>query len=320
MAEKMSTRDAYGRALVELGRTNPDIVVLDADLSTSTRTGWFAKEFPDRFFNFGIAEANMVSAAAGLASCGKIPFASTFAVFATGRMYNQFRTSVAYANLNVKVVATHGGISVGADGPTHQCVEDVALMRALPNTTVLVPSDAVQTDAAVRACVEHLGPLYMRLGRPAVPLVYEKGYGWRGEPLRFRVGGSVTLREGGDVAIMAMGCMVHEALEAAGELARRGIETTVIDLYSVKPIDEEAIVRAAEETGAVVTAEEHNLPGGLGGAVAEVLVETVPVPVVRVGIRDSFCESGPPEELFAKYGLTVPDIVRAAEKAVARKK
>jgi len=320
MVEKMSTRDAYGRALVELGRTNPDIVVLDADLSTSTRTGWFAREFPDRFFNFGIAEANMVSAAAGLASCGKIPFASTFAVFATGRMYNQFRTSVAYANLNVKVVATHGGISVGADGPTHQCVEDVALMRALPNTTVLVPSDAVQTDAAVRACVEHLGPLYMRLGRPAVPLVYEKGYGWRGEPLRFRVGGSVTLREGGDVAIMAMGCMVHEALEAAGELARRGIETTVIDLYSVKPIDEEAIVRAAEETGAVVTAEEHNLPGGLGGAVAEVLVETVPVPVVRVGIRDSFCESGPPEELFAKYGLTVPDIVRAAEKAVARKK
>ncbi len=320
MAEKMSTRDAYGRALVELGRTNPDIVVLDADLSTSTRTGWFAREFPDRFFNFGIAEANMVSAAAGLASCGKIPFASTFAVFATGRMYNQFRTSVAYANLNVKVVATHGGISVGADGPTHQCVEDVALMRALPNTTVLVPSDAVQTDAAVRACVEHRGPLYMRLGRPAVPLVYEKGYAWRGEPLRFRVGGSVTLREGGDVAIMAMGCMVHEALEAAGELARRGIETTVIDLYSVKPIDEEAIVRAAEETGAVVTAEEHNLPGGLGGAVAEVLVETVPVPVVRVGIRDSFCESGPPEELFAKYGLTVPDIVRAAEKAVARKK
>lgn len=320
MKERMNTRDAYGKALVELGRNNKDIVVLDADLSSSTRTAWFGKEFPERFFNFGIAEANMMSAAAGFASCGKIPFASTFAVFATGRAYNQFRTSVAFANLNVKVVASHGGIVVGADGPTHHCIEDVAIMRVLPNTTVVVPADAFETGAAVKACVEHVGPLYMRLTRPLIPVVYEEGYGWRGEPLKFRIGGSVTLRDGGDVAIMAMGPMVSEALDAAEELDKEGVDAMVIDLHTVKPLDEKTVTRAARETGAVVTAEDHSVLGGLGSAVAELLVERVPVPMVKVGVMDFFCESGEPEDLLRKYGLNASNIAAAAKKVMARKR
>ncbi len=313
------TRDAYGKTLVELGRTHENIVVLDADLSLSTRTAWFGREFPERFFNFGIAEANMISAAAGFASCGKIVFASTFAMFATGRVYNQFRTVVAYPKLNVKVVASHGGISVGEDGPTHQCIEDIAIMRVLPNTTVVIPADAVETEAAVRASVEHVGPLYMRLGRPAVPIVYEKGYKWKETPLTFRIGESVTLRDGGDVAIMATGLMVSEALTAANSLAKEGINANVIDVHTIKPLDERAITKAARETGAVVTAEEHTILGGLGSAVAEILVENYPVPTVKVGIKDSFCESGSPDELLVKYGLTAADIASAV-KTVLRKK
>jgi len=316
----METRDAYGKTLVDLGRANKDIVVLDADLSSSTRTGWFAKEFPERFFNFGVAEANMICVAAGFASCGKIPFASTFAVFATGRAYNQFRNSIAYPNLNVKVVATHGGITVGEDGPSHFCIEDVALMRVLPNTTVLVPADAVETEAAVKACAEHHGPVYMRLGRPKVPVIYEEGYKWNGETLTFKIGGSVTLRDGEDVAIVASGIMVYEALVAAEELAKGGISASVVDLYSIKPIDKDALVKVAEKTGAIVTAEEHNIYGGVGSAVAEVLVETVPVPMVKVGVQDTFTESGPANELLVKYGLTASNIVGAAKKVLKRKK
>ncbi len=312
----METRDAYGKALIELGRVNKDIVVLDADLSSSTRTGWFAKEFPERFFNFGVAEANMICVAAGFASCGKIPFASTFAVFATGRAFNQFRNSIAYPNLNVKVVATHGGITVGEDGPSHFGIEDIALMRVLPNTTVLIPADAAETEAAVRACVEYHGPVYMRLGRPKVPVIYEEGYKWNGKPLTFKMGGSVTLREGGDVAIVASGIMVYEALVAAEELAKEGINASVIDLYSIKPVDKDTLVKVAKKTGAVVTAEEHNIYGGVGSAVAEVLGETVPVPVVKVGVRDTFAESGPMKELLVKYGLTASSIVEAAKKAL----
>lgn len=319
MSGKAATRDAYGKALLELGWTHRDIVVLDADLSTSTRTAWFGKEFPDRFFNFGIAEANMMSAAAGLAASGKIPFVSTFAVFASGRAYNQYRTSIAYPNLNVKIVATHGGISIGEDGPTHFCIEDIALMRALPNTTVLVPADAVETEAAIKACVEHYGPTYIRLGRPKVPIIYEEGYKWRGEELTFRIGGSVTLKEGEDVALVASGLMVSRALDAAEALAREGIKATVIDLYSIKPIDRKTLTEAAERTGAVVTCEEHNIYGGVGSAVAEVLVETTPVPMEMVGVKDTFAESGPMEELLTKYGLTAKDIVKAAKKVTERK-
>ncbi|RLG97309.1 transketolase family protein, partial [Candidatus Bathyarchaeota archaeon] len=272
-----------------------------------------------RFFNFGVAEANMMSAAAGLASSGKIPFVSTFAVFATGRAYNQYRTSIAYPNLNVKIVATHSGISVGEDGPTHFCIEDIAIMRALPNTTVLVPADAVETEAAVKAAVDHYGPVYIRLSRPKLPVIYEEGYRWRGEKLTFRIGGSVTLREGEDVTLVASGLMVSRALDAAEALAREGIEATVIDLYSIKPIDREALTEAARRTGAIVTCEEHNVCGGVGSAVAEVLVETVPVPMEMVGVKDTFAESGSMEDLLTKYGLTSKDIVEAAKRVIKRK-
>lgn len=315
-----ATRDAYGKALIELGKINKDIVVLDADLSSSTRTAWFAREFPERFFNFGVAEANMISAAAGFASCGKIPFASTFAVFASGRAYNQFRTSVAYPNLNVKVVATHGGISVGEDGPTHFCMEDIAIMRVLPNTAVLIPADAVETYAAVWMCVKHKGPVYMRLGRPKVPIIYEDGYEWEGEPLTFQFGGSVVLKDGVDLAIVASGLMVQKALEAADELDKGGIDAAVIDLYSIKPIDRDTLVKFAKKTGALVTAEEHNIYGGVGSAVAEVLMEELPIPMIKVGIQDTFTESGPAEELLAKYGLTSSNIVEASKKVMKRKK
>lgn len=316
----MATRDAYGKTLVELGRVNKDIVVLDADLSSSTRTCWFAEEFPDRFFNFGVAEANMISVAAGLAACGKIPFASTFAVFASGRAYNQFRTSVAYPSLNVKVVATHGGISVGEDGPTHFCTEDIAIMRTLPNTIVLVPADAVETREAVKACVEHKDPVYMRLGRPKVPVIYEEGYKWKGEQLTLKIGGSITLRDGDDLTIVASGLMVYEALVAADKLAEEDIEAAVIDLYSIKPIDKENLVKFARKTGALVTAEEHNIYGGVGSAVAEVLMEEYPVAIVKVGVQDTFAESGPMKDLLIKHGLTSTDIVRAAKKVLEKKR
>ncbi len=312
-AEKMATRDAYGKALVELGRENEDVVVLDADLSSSTRTYMFGNEFPERFFNVGIAEQNMIGMAAGLATCGKVPFVSTFAVFASGRAYNQVRQCIAYPNLNVKIVATHGGISVGEDGPSHHCTEDVAVMRALPNMTVIVPADAVETGKAVRAIAEHVGPVYMRLGRPKVPVIYDEG-------LNFKIGEAVPLRDGDDVTIIAAGIMVAKALEAASRLADDGIGARVIDMHTIKPIDHEVIVKAARETGAMVTAEEHSIIGGLGSAVAEVLVEEHPVPMLRVGVKDEFAESAPAEELLAKYGLTTSSILNAAREVIRKKR
>ena len=318
--EPMSTREAYGRTLVELGRENPDIVVLDADLSSSTYTKLFAKEFPERFFNFGIAEANMMGVAAGLASCGKIVFASTFAIFATQRAYNQFRQSIAYPGLNVKVAASHGGVSVGEDGTSHHCIEDIAAMRVLPGVSVVVPADAVETREAVRALVEHVGPAYLRLGRPKIPVLYEEDYGFEGEKFKFRLGEAVVLRDGDDVALIATGLMVWEALQAAEELGKQGIRAQVIDIHTIKPIDRDAILRAARKTGAVVTAEEHNIIGGLGSAVAEVLAEGYPVPMERVGVRDVWTESGPWRELLKKYGLTSLDIVEAARRVIERKK
>ena len=320
MSKKVATREAYGEALVELGRLDNRIVVVDADLSTSTRTILFAKEFPERFFNFGIAEANMMSVAAGLSSCGKIVFASTFAVFASGRAYNQFRTSIAYPRLNVKVVATHGGISVGEDGVTHQCVEDVAMMRALPHTTVILPADGIETKEAVRASIEWPGPVYMRLSRPATPLLYEEGYKLNGRALKFKVGEAVKLNEGKDVAIIATGTMVSEALTAATGLAKEGLSATVLNVHTIKPLDESAIVKTAKETGGVVTAEEHSILGGLGGAVAEVLTENVQVPMIRVGIRDAFGESGTSSELLMKYGLTASDIIAASKRVLKMKR
>jgi transketolase len=306
----VATRDAYGTVLCELGAENRDVVALDADLSASTKSCEFARRFPDRFFNCGIAEQNMIGIAAGLAAAGKTPFASTFAVFASGRVFDQLRVAVAYPNLNVKIGASHGGVTVGEDGASHQALEDIALMRVLPNMTVLVPADAVATRALVRAAAAHRGPVYIRLGRPAVPVLYE-------DEDRCRIGRAALLRDGSDVAIIACGYMVALALEAARELAASGIAAAVLDASSVKPLDEPAVVAAARRCHAVVTAEEHSVIGGLGGAVAELLGERLPVPVIRVGTRDRFGESGSPAELVAALGLGVPDIVRACGTAMA---
>ncbi|NLJ34453.1 MAG: transketolase family protein [Firmicutes bacterium] len=312
MGEKIATRDAYGEALAQLGRSNPDIVVLDADLSGSTKTAVFAREFPQRFFNMGIAEANMMGTAAGLAAAGKIPFASTFAVFATGRAFDQVRNSICYPQLNVKIAATHAGLTVGEDGASHQSVEDIALMRALPNMTVLVPADGVEARLAVRAAAEHVGPVYLRLGRPKVPVIF-------GDDYSFEIGRAVRLREGSDVTLAACGYMVGPALAAAKLLAGEGIEARVLNMSTLKPLDGDALLAAARETGALVTAEEHSIIGGLGSAVAEFLGQEYPVPVLRVGIGDTFGESGPPEELLEKYGLTAGDILAAAKKAMGMK-
>ena len=314
MSASIATRDAYGKALVDLGRQNRDIVVLDADLSTSTKTALFAKEFPDRFFNMGIAEQNLMGTAAGLAASGKIPFASTFAVFATGRAFEPIRNAIAYPRLNVKIAATHAGLTVGEDGASHQCMEDIAVMRVVPNMTIMCPADGVETEAVVRAAAAYKGPVYIRLGRAKVPMVYsEEGYS-------FEWGKGITLREGSDVTIIATGIMVSMALEAAEDLMAGGISARVIDIHTIKPIDRELIIKAALETGAVVTAEEHSVIGGLGSAVAEVLGETVPVPVIRVGVEDTFGESGTAEELLIKYGLTPGCIMQAVEKAVKIKR
>lgn len=313
MAEKIATREAYGLALKKLGEKNRDVVVLDADLSKSTKTSEFAKAFPDRFFNMGIAEQNMIGTAAGLAAAGKIPFASSFAIFACGRAFEQVRNSVAYPRLNVKIAASHAGLTVGEDGASHQASEDIALMRAVPNMTVIVPADAVETEAAVMAAAEIDGPVYLRLGRPAVPVIYER------ENYQFQVGRAITLREGKDATVIACGIMVSVALEAAAQLAEEGLSVRVVNMHTIKPLDREAVRRAAEETGAVVTAEEHSIIGGLGSAVAEVLVETCPVPMERVGVRDVFGESGTPAELMEKYGLTARHVAEAVRKVVQRK-
>lgn len=309
--QKIATREAYGEALVELGRENPDVVVLDADLSKSTKTINFKKHFPERFFNLGIAEQNMLGTAAGLAAAGKIPFCSTFAVFAPGRCFDQLRNSIAYPKLNVKIGASHAGITVGEDGATHQSVEDIALVRAVPNLTVFVPADAVETKKAVMAAAEIKGPVYIRLGRAAVPVLH-------GEDFVFEPGKAVVMREGGDAAIIAAGVMVAEALAAAEELSREGISVRVLNIHTIKPLDKEAIISAAKETGAIVTAEEHSVIGGLGSAVAETVGEHYPVPVFRVGIPDVFGESGTPDQLMEKYGLKAHHLAAAVRKAIRR--
>jgi transketolase len=310
--EKIATRDAYGEALKELGASNPHVVVLDADLTKSTKTSVFAKAFPERFFNMGIAEQNLIGTAAGLAAAGKIPFASTFAIFATGRAYEQIRNSVAYPKLNVKIAATHAGLTVGEDGASHQALEDIALMRAIPNMTVIVPADAEETRQAVRVAAEMKGPVYIRLGRPAVPVLFDDGY-------KFAIGKAVTVAEGNDATIVAAGIMVGISVEAAAMLKSEGIGVRVLNMGTIKPIDREALVAAAKETGAIVTAEEHNIIGGLGSAVAEVIGETYPVPIMRIGVRDVFGESGTPDALLTKYGLTAENLAAAVKTVMARK-
>lgn len=310
---KTATRDAYGKALVELGGINDKIVVLDADLAAATKTGMFKKAYPDRFFDSGIAESNMMGVAAGLATTGYTVFASTFAMFAAGRAYEQVRNSIAYPHLNVKIGATHAGISVGEDGASHQCCEDIALMRVIPGMVIINPADDIEARAAVFAAAEYEGPVYMRFGRLAVPRIFDESY-------KFELGKAVTLREGNDVTIIATGLMVNEAIEAAKALADEGISAEVINIHTIKPLDKEAVIRSAAKTGAVVTAEEHSIIGGLGGAVAEALCESgKPVPVVRLGVNDVFGRSGPAVELLHIYGLDAQNIVAKAKQAIALK-
>lgn len=310
---KTATRDAYGKALVELGGINDKIVVLDADLAAATKTGMFKKAYPDRFFDSGIAESNMMCVAAGLATTGYTVFASTFAMFAAGRAYEQVRNSIAYPHLNVKIGATHAGISVGEDGASHQCCEDIALMRVIPGMVIINPADDIEARAAVFAAAEYEGPVYMRFGRLAVPRIFDESY-------KFELGKAVTLREGSDVTIIATGLMVNEAIEAAKALADEGISAEVINIHTIKPLDKEAVIRSAAKTGAVVTAEEHSIIGGLGGAVAEALCESgKPVPVVRLGVNDVFGRSGPAVELLHIYGLDAQNIVAKAKQAIALK-
>jgi len=305
-------RETYGKTLVELGRENQDIVVLDADLSQSTMTKIFAREFPERFFDCGIAEQNMVSIAAGLAASGKLPFASTFAVFAPGRCFDQIRMSIAQPGLNVKLVTSHGGISVGEDGTSHHSIEDLALVGSLPGFTVIVPADAIETAQAVRVAAASYGPFYIRLCRPKVPLVYTESY-------RFNLGKAVTMRQGRDVTIIAIGLMVAAALEAAKNLRREGIDCRVLNMSTLKPIDEAAITQAAAETGAIITAEEHLEHGGLGSIVAQVLARHQPVPMEFVAIKDTYARSGKPAELLQRHGLTAKDIEQGVRSAIARK-
>ncbi|MDF2672104.1 MAG: transketolase family protein [Clostridiales bacterium] len=309
----LATREAYGKALVELGSENKNVVVLDADLSKSTKTADFAKVYPERFFNMGIAEADLVSTAAGLSTCGKIPFASTFAMFAAGRAFEQIRNSVCYPELNVKIAATHAGLTVGEDGASHQAIEDLSLMRSIPNMTVLCPCDDVETFACIKAAAEYIGPVYIRLGRSAVPTLNdEKTY-------KFQIGKSVKLREGKDVTIFATGIMVSEAMKAAEALSTEGIDAEVINIHTIKPIDIDGIVSSVKKTGAAVTCEEHNVIGGLGSAVCEVLGENYSAPVKRVGVMDTFGESGKPAELLKEYGLLAVNIVSAVKEIIKRK-
>lgn len=314
MSKKIATREAYGKALAALANTNENVVVLDADLSKSTKTADFKVVAPERFFNMGIAEGNMMGVAAGLSTCGKIPFVSTFAMFAAGRAFEQIRNSICYPKLNVKVCATHAGLTVGEDGASHQAIEDISLMRSVPNMVVINPADDIETEAAIKAVAEMEGPCYVRLGRMAVSRVNDE------TNYNFVIGKGITLAEGNDVAIIATGIMVEAALEAKEELAKEGINARVINIHTIKPIDEELIIKAAKETGVIVTAEEHSIIGGLGSAVAEVVSEKCPVPVLRVGVKDTFGESGKPNELLEKYGLTSKDIVNKVKKALELKK
>lgn len=314
MAEviKTATRDAYGKALVELGEKNKNVVVLDADLAAATKTGAFKKAFPERFFDTGIAESNMMSLAGGLATTGFTVFASTFAMFAAGRAFEQVRNTIGYPHLNVKIGATHAGISVGEDGASHQCCEDIALMRSIPGMVIINPADDIEARAAVFAAAEHDGPVYMRFGRLAVPRVFDEDY-------KFEIGKAVTLREGTDVTIIATGLMVNEAIEASKTLEAEGVSVELINMHTIKPLDKDAVIKAAKKTGCIVTAEEHNIIGGLGSAVTEAVAEEYPVPVVRVGVNDEFGKSGPAVELLHLYGLDADNIVAKAKLAISKK-
>ena len=315
MADKKATRESYGAALAELGEKY-DFLVLDADLAAATKTGVFKKKFPERFFDCGIAEGNMISVAAGIAATGKVVFASSFAMFAAGRAFEQVRNSIGYPHLNVKIGATHAGITVGEDGATHQCNEDIALMRTIPGMTIISPADATEAYAAVEAAINFYGPVYLRFGRFAVPNLTPELV----PDYKFEIGKGVTYREGKDVTIVANGYMVHLAMEAAEMLKAEGIDAGVINIHTIKPLDTELIVNAAKRTGAIVTAEEHSVIGGLGGAVAEVVAESCPVPVLRVGVEDKFGRSGKVPELLEIYGLTAANIAAKARAAVAMKK
>ncbi|MFH0924962.1 MAG: transketolase family protein [bacterium] len=308
----LGLREAYGDTLARLGETNSKIVVLDADLSSSTRTSRFREKFPDRFFNMGVAEQDLIATAAGMAIGGKIPFASTFAVFETGRAWEQIRQAICYPKINVKLVSSHGGLTVGEDGATHQSLEDIALMRILPNMTVIVPADACETIKVIETIVLHNGPVYVRTSRNKYPVIFNDDY-------RFEIGKSTTLRDGDKATIIAVGLMVHNALKAAQLLEAKGISVRVINMSTIKPIDKQAIIKSAQETKAIVTVEEHSIIGGLGSAVAEVLVEHYPILMARLGTCDMFGTSGLPDELIKKYGLTAEDIVLKVEEIVGKK-
>lgn len=314
MGEKIATRAAYGKAIVELAQQYPELVILDADLASATKTDSFAKAYPERFFDMGIAECDMVGVAAGLASCGKKPFANSFAMFAAGRAFEQIRNSVAYPHLNVKIVGSHGGLSVGEDGATHQCCEDFATMRSIPGMVVCCPCDGYEMTQAVKALLDYDGPAYLRLGRLAVETVTDAIDGYR-----FELGKGVTLRQGSDVTVIAVGLMVQKALEAAEILETEGVHVRVIDMHTVKPLDQELVCRAAQETGAIVTTEEHNVIGGLGEAVCACVSENCPVPVLRHGVNDQFGRSGKAEQVLEKYGLTAQGIAEKVRRVLQMK-
>ncbi|MGN0641667.1 MAG: transketolase family protein [Huintestinicola sp.] len=311
---KKATRESYGEALAELSEVFPDLIVLDADLAAATKTGIFKKACPERFFDCGIAEANMMGVAAGIASTGKKVFASSFAMFAAGRAFEIVRNSIGYPHLNVKIGATHAGISVGEDGATHQCNEDIALMRTIPGMTIINPADDVEAKAAVRAALEFEGPVYMRFGRLAVPVFNDK------DTYKFELGKGIQLKDGSDVTIIATGLMVNEAMNAAEALAAEGISARVINIHTIKPIDRDIIIKAAKETGVIVTAEEHSVIGGLGSAVAEVVTECCPVPVIKVGVNDVFGHSGPAVDLLKEFGLSAENIAEKVKEALKLKK
>ena len=309
--KKMATRDGYGKGLVALGAEHDDIVVLDADLAGSTKTGMFAKAYPDRHFNCGIAEGNMMSVAAGLASTGLVPFASSFAMFASGRAFEQIRNSIGYPALNVKIGASHGGMSVGEDGASHQCCEDFALMRSIPGMVVICPADGVEAEAATKAAYAHQGPVYLRMGRLAVPVFHEEGF-------EFTIGKGEVMRDGTDVAIIANGLMVYEAIKAGETLAAEGINAMIINMSTVKPIDEELVLEAAKKCGKIITCEEHSVVGGLGEAVCSFLSETYPTPVRRIGVNDQFGQSGPAAEVLEYYGLCESNIVKVTKEFLGK--
>lgn len=310
--DKKATRDSYGEALVMLAEKRPDLIVLDADLAAATKTGIYKKAYPDRFFDCGIAEADMMGVAAGIATTGKLVFASSFAMFASGRAFEIVRNSICYPHLNVKIGATHAGISVGEDGASHQCNEDIALMRVLPGMTIINPADDVETKAAVLAMADYVGPTYMRFGRLAIPAFNDP------KTYKFELGKGIELRSGNDITVIATGLMVNEAIEAGKILAEQGINARVINIHTIKPIDRDIIIRAAKETGKIITVEEHSVIGGLGSAVSEVVTETVPVPVIKIGVQDTFGHSGPAVPLLKEFGLCADNIVKVTKDALGK--